>query len=104
MAAWASFLAIMDHTLMDTGIIWDKAKSNEFLPILPWQRHIAYDKYSELVSRIIVHVATEQERDLASKFEAEQPEKCQHCGGLVRRQSPPFRIVHDIANCRRRPS
>ena len=98
------FLAIMDQTSTNTGINRDKPNSNESATILPRQCPVlAYDKYLELVSRIILREATEQERDQVGKFEAAQPETCPRCGGLVRRQSPPFRVVHDIANCRRRP-
>ena len=98
-------LAIMDHTSMNTGINRDKPNSNESPTILLRQRpELAYEKYLELVSCIILRVATEQERDQVGRFEAAQPEICPRCGGLVRRQSPPFRIVHDVTNCRRRPA
>ena len=63
---------------------------------------IQYEKYAELVSRIINRVASDKEREQVKSFEDAQPDKCPYCGAPVRSQFAPVRVVHDIKDCPRR--
>lgn len=62
-------------------------------------RAINYEKYTELLSRIIHGNATEAQWKQVAEFEAAQPKECEHCGMTVRSFIQPHRIAHDVIDC-----
>jgi hypothetical protein len=60
---------------------------------------IAYDKYTELLSKMIHKTASEREKEQVSEFEQAQPKTCPKCHSQIWSPFNPPRIVHDITGC-----
>ena len=60
---------------------------------------IAYDRYTELLSKQINHTITDQEKAEVVKYEAAQPKTCPKCGAQVWTFLEPYRVLHDVENC-----
>ena len=65
---------------------------------------IAYDRYTELLSKRILRTITPAEVEDVARFEAAQPAKCPQCQLPVRSQFLPAQIVHDIEKCPSKPA
>ena len=65
---------------------------------------ITYDRYTELLSKIIYRTITPAELEILNQFEAAQPPLCPKCNARVRSQFMPAQIVHDIEKCSAKPA
>ncbi len=64
---------------------------------------IVYDKYTELVAKMVTHKSELSLREIEqiNEFENTQPLACPHCNAVVRTPFDPPRIMHDVAGCKR---
>ena len=60
---------------------------------------IPYERYTELLSKIINRTITDQEKAEIDKYEAAQPKNCPKCHVQVRSFFMPNQIVHDVEKC-----
>ena len=60
---------------------------------------ITYDRYTELLSRIIHKTITGPEKAIVAEFEAAQPKLCPKCRAEVMTFLTPFRVAHDVEKC-----
>ena len=60
---------------------------------------ISYDRYTELLSKIIHKTITSQENEMVAEYEAAQPKSCPKCGAEVMSLLQPFQVVHDVEKC-----
>jgi len=60
---------------------------------------ISYDRYTELLSKLIHRTITGTEQVDLAKFEADQPKFCPKCQAPVWSPFPPSRVLHDIEKC-----
>jgi hypothetical protein len=60
---------------------------------------IAYERYTELISKLISRTITAQEKVDLEKYEAAQPKTCSLCGAAVWTFLEPFRVAHDVEKC-----
>ena len=60
---------------------------------------IAYDRYTELLSKMIHRTITGAEADIIAHYEAVQPKTCPKCGAQMFTFLTPFRVVHDAEKC-----
>ena len=69
---------------------------------------IAYDRYTELLGKIIHRTITPAEKLAVDEFEAahQKPELkfCPKCKAPVITFLKPYRVAHDIANCPGKPA
>jgi hypothetical protein len=63
------------------------------------QHMIAYDRYTELLSKHINRTITAQEMADVEKYEASQPKTCPKCGAAVWTFLEPFRVAHYVDKC-----
>lgn len=60
---------------------------------------ISYERYTELLSKIIHRTITDAEKEIVTSYEAAQPKKCPKCGNNMWTFLEPYRIAHDIEKC-----
>jgi hypothetical protein len=60
---------------------------------------IPYDRYTELLSKIIHKTIANPEQEAVAEYEAAQPETCPKCKAEVWTFLEPYRVVHDIEKC-----
>ena len=60
---------------------------------------ITYDRYTELLSKIIYKTITDQEKEMVNEYEAAQPETCPKCSDGVWTFLEPYRVAHDVETC-----
>jgi hypothetical protein len=60
---------------------------------------IAYERYTELLSKQIHRTITAQEKADVEKYESVQPKTCPNCGAAVWTFLEPFRVAHDMEKC-----
>lgn len=60
---------------------------------------IAYDRYTELLSKEINRTITAAEQSDVAKFETAQTKTCPKCQAAVFSSFTPSRVVHDIEKC-----
>ena len=60
---------------------------------------IAYDRYTELLSKIIHGTITPAETKAVEDYEAAQPETCPKCRAEVWTFLKPYRVAHDVEKC-----
>jgi len=60
---------------------------------------IAYDRYTELLSKIIHKTITEPEKKMVASYESAQPKTCPKCGNNMWTFLEPYRIAHDFEKC-----
>ena len=56
---------------------------------------ISYDRYTELLSKIIHRTITGPEKADVEKYEDAQPKTCPKCGAQVWTFLEPYRVAHD---------
>ena len=60
---------------------------------------ISYDRYTELLSKMIHKTITGLEKETVAEYEAAQPKNCPKCGAEVMSFLEPFQVVHDVEKC-----
>jgi hypothetical protein len=60
---------------------------------------ITYDRYTELLSKMIHKTITPAESKVVAEYEAAQPKFCPKCGAGVMSFLQPYRVVHDVEKC-----
>ena len=60
---------------------------------------ITYDRYTELLSKIIHRTITEPEQAAVAEFEIAQAKLCPKCKAQVMTFLEPFRVAHDVDKC-----
>jgi hypothetical protein len=60
---------------------------------------IAYERYTELISKHIHRTVSAQEKADDEKYETAQPKTCPLCGAAVWIFLEPFRVAHDVEKC-----
>jgi hypothetical protein len=63
------------------------------------QPMISYDRYTELLSKMIHKTITGQENATVAEYEAAQPKCCPKCGAEVMSFLQPYQVVHDVEKC-----
>jgi len=60
---------------------------------------MAYDRYTELLSKMIYKTITPAELLAVEEFETSQPDRCPKCGGDMWTMLEPYRVAHDGDKC-----
>ena len=60
---------------------------------------ISYERFAELLGKIIHRTITEPEKADVEKYEAEQPKICPKCKANVFTFLKPYRVAHDVEKC-----
>ncbi len=60
---------------------------------------ILYERYTELLSKLIHRTITDQEQADVAKYEAAQPKTCPKCLTNVWTFLEPHRVAHDVEKC-----
>ena len=60
---------------------------------------ISYERYTELLSKIIHRTITDAEKAVVSSYEAAQPKTCPKCGNNMWTFLESYRVAHDIEKC-----
>jgi hypothetical protein len=60
---------------------------------------INYERYAELLGKVIHGTITPAEQKAVSAFEAAAPELCPACKTKMRSIAPPHRICHNTEKC-----
>ena len=60
------------------------------------QQMIPYDRYTELLSKMIYKTITPAESKVVAEYEAAQPQSCPKCGAGVMTFLTPYRVAHDV--------
>ena len=60
---------------------------------------ITYDRYTELLSRIIHRTITGEEKTMVAEYETGRPKLCPKCRAKVMTFLQPFRVAHDVEEC-----
>jgi len=60
---------------------------------------IAYDRYTELLSKTIWRTITPAETKMVEEYESSTPDNCPKCGADMWTMLEPYRVAHDIEKC-----
>jgi hypothetical protein len=60
---------------------------------------ISYDRYTELLSKIIYKNITPAESKAVEEYETSTPEICPKCGDDAWTFLEPYRVAHDVEKC-----
>lgn len=60
---------------------------------------ITYDRYTELLSKIIHRNITQAETKAVEDYETSTPDRCPKCNSDMWTILEPYRVVHDIEKC-----
>ena len=60
---------------------------------------ISYERYTELLSKIIYKTITGPEQTTVAAYEAAQPKLCPKCHVPVMTFLEPYRVAHDVEKC-----
>ena len=60
---------------------------------------IPYERYTELLSKMIYKTIATQEKVMVAEYETDQPKLCPKCGANVWTFLAPYRIAHDVEKC-----
>jgi len=60
---------------------------------------ITYDRYTELLSKIIHRTITEPEKAIVAEYETGRPKLCPKCRAEVMTFLTPYRVAHDVEKC-----
>jgi hypothetical protein len=60
---------------------------------------IPYDRYTELLSKMIHKTITPAEKKVLEEYEASTPETCPKCKADMWTFLEPYRVVHDLEKC-----
>ena len=60
---------------------------------------ISYERYTELLSKIIYQTITGPERTTVAEYQAAQPRHYPQCQAPVMTFLEPYRVAHDVEKC-----
>ena len=60
---------------------------------------IAYDRYTELLSKIIHKTITPDETKMVVVYETSTPDICPKCRNDIWTMLEPYRVAHDVEKC-----
>jgi hypothetical protein len=60
---------------------------------------ISYERYTELLGKIIHRTITDAEKAVVASYEEAQPKTCPKCGSNMWTFLEPYRIAHDFEKC-----
>ena len=60
---------------------------------------IVYERYTELLSKIIHKTITPTEMKIVAEYEASTPDNCPKCRTDMWTFLEPFRVAHDVEKC-----
>lgn len=60
---------------------------------------ITYDRYTELLSKIIHRTITAEEKAVVAEYETGRPKLCPKCRAEMMTVCTPYRVAHDADKC-----